>query len=458
MLEEVSNLLPLRADCCPPTAPGVVHAISVDKSGRVFYSAMPLHTTVYGGFIQGSHGSEDAHVKGDILMQRFITLLSFTLCAALALLASGPGQVRAADNVIKFGISTPLSGPAAAWGIPHKQAIELVFDEINSQGGLDVGGKKYTLQVVAYDHKYVIAEGVATVNRLISKDDVKYLSILGGAVAKANEEAVNEAGVLELPLAYAEGLVSPKNPLTFHSFPSPPETATFWKWVKEHHPEIKRLATISPNDDTGWWSIKVETQYTEKLGYETVAKEFFERGLTDFNPILLRMLAQNPDIISVNAAPAGSVGLIIKQARELGFKGRFIHIGQVDTSVVAGIAGKQNVEGTWVHGYVENPLPESVKSWKERYTKKYGEWNATSIDFANPAFAFIAAVKKAQSLEPKKIAQALQTVEFDNLWGKAHYGGKDFYGTNNQIIYAMPFSEVKGGVATLIVQLQPPHN
>ncbi len=366
---------------------------------------MPLCTRIYGGFIQVPYGSEDAHVKGDILMQRFITLLSLMLCAAAAILVSRPGQVSAADNVIKFGVSTPLSGPAAAWGIPHKQATELVFDEINSQGGLEVGGKKYTLEVVAYDHKYVIAEGV-----------------------------------------------------TFHSFPSPPETTTFWKWVKEHHPEIKRLATISPNDDTGWWSIKVETQYTEKLGYETVAKEFFERGLTDFNPILLRMLAQKPDIISVNAAPAGSVGLIIKQARELGFKGRFIHIGQVDTSVVSGIAGKQNVEGMWVHGYVETPLPESLKSWKERYTKKYGEWNATSIDFANPAFAFVAAVKKAQSLDPKKIAQALQTIEFANLWGKAHFGGKDYYGINNQIIYAMPFSEVKDGVATMIVQLQPPHN
>src|SRR2546426_774397 len=413
---------------------------------------------VYGGFMWVSYSGEGIHIKGSIMIQRFMILLSLMLCAVVLIMASGVRQVSAADNVIKFGIATPLSGPAAAWGIPHKQATELVFDEINSQGGLEVAGKRYKVEVVAYDHKYVIAEGVATVNRLISKDDVKYLSILGGAVAKANEEAVNEAGVLALPLAYAEGLVSPKNPLTFHSFPSPPETTTFWKWVKEHHPEIKRLATISPNDDTGWWSIKVETQYTEKLGYETVAKEFFERGLTDFNPILLRMLARNPDIISVNAAPAGSVGLIIKQARELGFKGRFLHIGQVDTSVVAGIAGKQNVEGMRVHGYVETPLPESLKSWKERYTKKYGEWNATSIDFANPAFAFVAAVKKAQSLEPKKIAQAMQNVEFDNLWGKAHYGGKDFYGTNNQIIYAMPFSEVKDGVATMIVQLQPPHN
>ena len=390
-------------------------------------------------------------------MKTWFPLTCVPLLAAGLLVAASTGSAGAAD-VIKFGISTPLSGPAAPWGIPHKQATELIFDEINSQGGLEVGGKKYKLEVVAYDHKYVIAEGVATVNRLIAKDGVKFISILGGAVVKANEEAVNEGGVLNLPLAYADGLVSPKNPLTFHSFPSPPETTTFWSWVKQHHPAIKRVATIAPNDDTGWWSIKVETAFVEKLGYQVVSKEFFERGLTDFNPLLLRLLAQKPDIISVLASPAGSVGLIIKQARELGFKGRFIHIGQVDTSVVANIAGKGNVEGMWVHGYVQNPLPEKVKIWQAKYTKKYGEWNATSIDFTNPAYAFIAAVKKAQSLEPKKVAAALQTVEFDNLWGKAHFGGKDYYGVPNQIIYPMPFSEVKDGVATLVVQLSPPHN
>ena len=385
---------------------------------------------------------------------RPLVLLSLLL---VTLIAASPGSVGAAD-VIKFGISTPLSGPAAPWGIPHKNATELIFEEANAQGGIDIGGKKYKLEVIAYDHKYVIAEGVATVNRLIAKDGVKFVSILGGAVVKANYEAVNEGRVINLPLAYAEGLVSPKNPLTFHAFPSPPETSVFWKWVKEKHPQIKRVATISPNDDTGWWSIKIETEYIQKLGYELVSKEFFERTTQDFNPVLLRILAQKPDIISVQASPAGSVGLIIKQARELGFKGRFIHLGQVDTSVVGNIAGKGNVEGMWVHGYVQNPLPERIKSWQARYTKRFGEWNATSIDFSNAGFAFVAAVKKAQSTDPKKIADALSTVEFENLWGKAHFGGKDFYGIGNQIIYPLPFSEVKDGVATLVVQLAPPHN
>ena len=80
---------------------------------------------------------------------------------------------------------------------------------------------------------------------------MKYISILGGAVVKANEEVVNEEGILNLPLAYAEGLVSPKNPLTFHSFPSPPETTTFWSWVQEHRTTSTSLLKAWPRS-IGW--------------------------------------------------------------------------------------------------------------------------------------------------------------------------------------------------------------
>src|SRR5207249_12256894 len=129
---------------------------------------------------RGARGPLTQQRAGGVAMrpQRSAIWAAFLAVAALA--AVGAGSARAAD-VIKFGISTPLSGPAAPWGIPHKQATELIFDEVNSQGGLEVGGKKYRLEVVAYDHRYVIAEGVATVNRLIAKHGLKYVSTLGGA-------------------------------------------------------------------------------------------------------------------------------------------------------------------------------------------------------------------------------------------------------------------------------------
>src|SRR5262245_65433711 len=152
--------------------------------------------------------------KRSVLWASLLTVVS---------LNATPPRIARAQDVIKFGVSTPLSGPAAPWGIPHKNASELIFEEINAQGGLAVGGKKYRLEVVAYDHKYVIAEGVATVNRLIAKDGVKYISILGGAVVKANEEDVNEGRVLNQPLAYADGRAGPEDPARSHLVPARPE-------------------------------------------------------------------------------------------------------------------------------------------------------------------------------------------------------------------------------------------
>jgi branched-chain amino acid transport system substrate-binding protein len=72
-------------------------------------------------------------------MKRPSPLIGLGFLAFAALVAASPGSAGAAD-VIKFGVSTPLSGPAAPWGIPHKNATELIFEEFNSQGGLVVGG------------------------------------------------------------------------------------------------------------------------------------------------------------------------------------------------------------------------------------------------------------------------------------------------------------------------------
>ena len=58
----------------------------------------------------------------------------------------------------------------------------------------------------------------------------------------------------------------------------------------------------------------------------------------------------------------------------------------------------------------------------------------------------------------KSGARACVRKALDNLWGKAHFGARDYHGSGQQIIYAMPFSEVKDGVATLLLQLPPSHN
>jgi len=80
----------------------------------------------------------------------------------------------APPDVIKFGVSTPLSGPAAPWGIPPQERDRADLSKRSTaRVGSRWAARNTCWRSLAYDHKYVIAEGVATVNRLIAKDGVK---------------------------------------------------------------------------------------------------------------------------------------------------------------------------------------------------------------------------------------------------------------------------------------------
>ena len=78
--------------------------------------------------------------------------------AALALAALASTAHVQAQEIIKLGISAPMSGAAAVWGLGMEWTAKQAAEKINLEGGVTVGGKKYNFAVVAYDNKYTAAE------------------------------------------------------------------------------------------------------------------------------------------------------------------------------------------------------------------------------------------------------------------------------------------------------------
>jgi branched-chain amino acid transport system substrate-binding protein len=65
-----------------------------------------------------------------------------------------PAVLRAAPPEIFIPIVTGLTGPSADWGIHISQAYQLVFDEVNAQGGIkSLGGAKIRYQVLDAEFK-----------------------------------------------------------------------------------------------------------------------------------------------------------------------------------------------------------------------------------------------------------------------------------------------------------------
>ncbi|NML17191.1 ABC transporter substrate-binding protein, partial [Azohydromonas caseinilytica] len=90
----------------------------------------------------------------------------FTLGARQLLTALMPVALAAASfaaqaqQVVKIGFSSPLSGPQSAYGVDNRDSLLLAVKELNAKG-IQVGGQKVTFEVVAEDDAADPRQGVA---------------------------------------------------------------------------------------------------------------------------------------------------------------------------------------------------------------------------------------------------------------------------------------------------------
>src|SRR5256712_148135 len=390
--------------------------------------------------------------------RRSIAIL-VVLTFALAVVGTGPAP--AAEKTLAIGLLGPLSGGAASYGVELQRGAAMRADEINKAGGLKIGGDLYKIKLVAYDHKAQAADAATATNKLVFQDKVKY--IIGnavGATCNAAQTITEPNKVMFGFVCWGTANLAPEKPYSFRSMLSQWELAEpFYRWVKENHPKVKRVAVISPNDTSGKDTNTAVVKALKGLAFEVAADEYYERGTKDFYPILTKMLAAKPDMLDVAAAPPGEAGLILKQARELGFKGPKGWTAGVNPVTLVGIAGKEAAEGVWSPANINvksDFVSATVRRFGEEYEKRYKEVPGVIAVANYAAFdVFTKAMQDARSLDTDKVLAALTQKPFDTVWGRLGLGGKETYGIDRQILYPVVISEIRDGKVVDIAQVLP---
>jgi branched-chain amino acid transport system substrate-binding protein len=228
--------------------------------------------------------------------------------------------------------------------------------------------------------------------------------------------------------------------------------------MKKTYPELKKAAHIAPNDATGWGSAQGDNDAIVHLGMEVVANEYYERGTEDFSAMLTRTLAKKPDFIAMGGTAPGDAALIIKQARELGFKGMIQHTGMLDPADIGPIAGWENVEGVLSSAIspVGGVVPQSMKDFFSAYKTKYGDINSFAPYIYDMLSILVLAIEKADSLDTDKVVEALENLgEFDTIFGKAYFGGMELYGNKHQLMKQGLFSQIKNRELIIVGAAMP---
>ncbi|MGI6856112.1 ABC transporter substrate-binding protein [Mesorhizobium sp. 1B3] len=374
-----------------------------------------------------------------------------TVLAALACTAMSAGFAHA-QEVLKIGVLGPLTGAGAAWGLGTDGGVKIAAQEINGRGGLKVGDKSYTIEVVSYDDQYKAAEAVTATNRLMGPDGVRYIfGPIGSASLLAIKPLTERDGVQLFTGAWAASVLKDSRYI-FRVGPTTQEFApSTVAWVKEHNPDIKRVGLIAANDETGWNSQKIQRDAYTAAGFEVVTAEFFERTQNDFSAILTKMLAQNPETIELDTTPPRTAGLIVRQARDLGYKGGFTKFGGFDVEEVVKAAGAENAEGL-VGITMAAPGTDVWDRLGGEFSKLHkAEMNDYVVMFYDAANLLFSAMEKAGSIESDDVVAALEaSAPFEGSVGKLTWGGADAYGIDHQIYRSVVMVKIQGGDGVVI--------
>ncbi|MEH7307316.1 ABC transporter substrate-binding protein [Neobacillus drentensis] len=357
-----------------------------------------------------------------LLMMGFIFVMIFSLAACNST-SEKPANTKPAAGgkndgaaTVNIGYTGPLSGPAAFYGERTLNGVKMAAEEINSAGGIEVAGKKYNLNIVSLDDKYLPNEAGANAKRLIqeNKTPIIFTPHSGGVFAlqvfNQQDKFIIGAYTSEPKVSEVGNNLTVRIPPRYDGYLEPFTSYEMEKFGKK----IAFLPTASQYGKD--WSDKLKAHWEKEGGKVVYNSSIDFTKETDFFTIVTNALKKKPDVLFIGGA-SEPTAKVAKQARELGFKGGFIVMDQAKFDEMKAVTGSYDVlnGSIGVMPLVESNSP-AIPEFAKKYKEKYGETPGSEAGLNYIAtYIFAEAMKAAGSVDDAEKIQAQMQAGVENI-------------------------------------------
>jgi branched-chain amino acid transport system substrate-binding protein len=296
------------------------------------------------------------------------------MLAGLALSLPAAAETRGVtDSEILIGTYTDLSGVTAMWGVNNSNAWRMVFDETNSEGGIN--GRK--IKYIVEDNQYQIPRSVQAANKLINRDGV--FIMVANAGTPMNNATMPEQlakGVPNVfPLTSARSMYEPFHHLKFGL------AASYYDqmrsgvklFVEQHH--SKTICSMSQDSDFGRDVMDGARDQLKAMNLTLAAETLHKPTDTDFSASVARLRDANCDLILLGTITRDTIQ-IVSSVRKIGWNVEMLGQAASYDEAVAEVPGGAT-EGFYsmtpvLYVAASDPSP-AVKEFAEKYKSKFGK-------------------------------------------------------------------------------------
>jgi branched-chain amino acid transport system substrate-binding protein len=240
---------------------------------------------------------------------------------AIAVLVGAPAAASAADP-LKVGIVLSLTGPAAPFGIPERDAVEVIVKKINSAGG--VGGRQIELAIC--DDGTNPTEAPRCVTQLVQRDKVQ--AIIGATIGSATLAMAPVAMRSQVPIVAPNATMSVTSransfyPWVFRAATSD-LTTTKAVFDKTLAAGAKRIAIFYQEDAYGKDTADYLQELAKKAGITVVDTASAPLSAMNVTVHATKLRNAEPDAVIVQVSQPALAAAFVTASRQVGLKAQF---------------------------------------------------------------------------------------------------------------------------------------
>jgi branched-chain amino acid transport system substrate-binding protein len=330
-----------------------------------------------------------------------------------------------ADPIL-IGVSGPLTGPVAQYGLAWRKGFDMALEEVNGSGGIAGRPLRYEFTDTQNDPKQTIA----TARKYVS--DPKILLATGDFSSTSSMAAsaiYQRAGLVQFGFNNSNPAFPAGGDYCWSNSPNQiSEAPAHAAYVRDLG--LKKVAVFQLNTDWGKSTGDATVAALGKFGVAVVLREAYLPDEKDFKAVILKAKAAGIDGI-VFVSYANDAALLVRQIREQGVDLPIVANGSNATADFPALAGAA-AEGVYVAGdfSADDPRPE-VREFVKRWKAKYGEADIDyfsvhaydSMKLVAAAMRTAAAAKGASGIDRKSVRDAFAAVKDvpSVIYGKVNF-------------------------------------
>ncbi|MEM3407700.1 MAG: ABC transporter substrate-binding protein [Nitrososphaerota archaeon] len=332
------------------------------------------------------------------------------------------------DGTIKVGTLLGVTGQWSVeeWACAH--ALYIAAEEINEAGGFVIKGKRYKIDIIIYDTEGKAEKGVELVERAATIDKINvgvgaYMSSMFLRCMDLIEKyKIPYITTVTTSSQIPRRIKEEKMKYIFSTSPIADDRGVTMAQCVAHYYKPKKVAILSMNDEPSLDAMSAFKNTSSSLISDIKFSEYLvEQGTTDFTPELTSIKAEKPDLLLLIIGGTGCWS-VVNQWKELDMR---IPVAAMFGSFVdpRWAAETSPTNELWIAEIVfkRGPVTPLSMPFIEKMEKKYGYWTRAASQTYDGALAMFEAIKKANSLEPDAIAEALLNVNIMGVLGPIYF-------------------------------------